>query len=109
MSYRIRVTVDLDWVPSGGDQIGFVGPGLSNNPGYGAGLTAGAVGAAQTMELMVAEVVAGGNTLTQNNLNTALTTAATDLGTLFGTTGAWGGNPNQTPTAIATAWATGGP
>lgn len=108
MAYRLRVEASLDWVPDGGDQIGFVGPGLSNNPGYTAALSAGAVGAAQTMLLMVAEFVGGGDTLTQGNLNTALTNAATDLGTLFGTTGAWGGNPNQTPTAIATAWATGG-
>ena len=107
MAYRIRVTLDLDWVPDGTGST-FLGQNQANNPGYGSALNAGPAGAAQTLELMVSEIVAGGDTLTQGNLNTAVTQAATDLNTLTATAGAWGGN-SGTPTAIATAWATGGP
>lgn len=106
MAYRIRVTLDLDWVPDGGGGA-TMGQNQSNNPGYGSALGFGTVGAAQTLELMVSESVAGGDTLTQANLNTAVTQAATDLNTLTATAGAWAGNPG-TPTSIATAWATGG-
>lgn len=107
MAYRLRLTLDIDWIPDGSSGA-LLGQNQSNNPGYGASLGPGEAGAAQTLELMVSEIVAGGDTLTQANLNTALTNAANDLQTITATAGAWGGNP-QTPTALATAWATGGP
>ena len=118
MPYKLRVTVDLDYTgqSGGGDEIGFVGPGLSNNPGYTNAFTAGAVGIAQTMELLVSEQVAGGDTLTLANILTALQNAANDLagtppngGTaIFSQVGGWGGNPSITPLAVAQAWPTAG-
>lgn len=119
MAIRIRVTVDVDYLGAlgGGDQVGFVGQGQSNNPGYAAAFNPGAVGVAQTMELMVAEIVPGGDSPTLANFLTALTNAANDMaGTptsgstpIFSQVGAWGGNPGLTPLQVATGWATSNP
>lgn len=107
MAYRIRVTLDIDWV---GDGVGssFLGINQSNDPGYTSTLAAGMVGVAQTLEMMVSELVPGSDTPTQGNFNTALTNAATDLGTMMGTAGAANGDP-RTPFAIVSTWSTGGP
>lgn len=115
MAYRIRVTVDYDWV---GDGVysAFLGPNQSNNPGYNATFAAGAAGVAQTAELMISEIVPGGDTPTLANFLTALTNAANDLaGTptvgatpVMSQVGALYGQPNVTPLAIIQAFATGG-
>ncbi len=115
MTVRIRVTVDIDQLmPGAGGAL--LGQNQSNDPGYGGTLAAGAAGASQTLELMVAETVPGGDTPTLANFLTALTAAANDLaGTpasgglaIMSQPGAWGGNPG-TPLAIVQAWPTGGP
>lgn len=106
MAYRIRVTVDYDWVPDGAG-FAILGQNQSNDPGYGATLQPGPVGAAQTLEMMVAEVVPGGDSPSGSNFNTALSAAATDLGTLLTTAGAANGNP-ATPLSIIQSWSTGG-
>lgn len=107
MAIRIRVTLDVDYVPDGTGGA-LLGQNQANNPGYGSALAAGSIGAAQTLELMVAEVVPGGNTPTAGNFATALTAAATDLGTLLVTNAAWAGNPG-TPLSYIDAWVTGTP
>ena len=106
MAYKIRVTLDIDWVGDGTYQ-GFMGVNQSNNPGYGATLLAGGAGLAQTLELMVAEAVPGGDSPSQANFNTALSQAATDLGTLMGTAGAAFG-VTATPYNTVALWSTGG-
>ena len=105
MSYMVTVTLDLAWVADGTSGA-TLGQNQSNEPGYTSSLTPGPVPGAQSLRLMISEMVAGGATLTQGNLNTAVTAAATDLNTRTATAGAWAGNAG-TPTAIATAWATG--
>jgi len=80
--YRIRLTADFDWVPAGAGGAA-LGQSQSNNPGFGASLLAGAVGNAQTLKLIVAEQVPGGNAPTSGNFTTALSSGATDLATLI--------------------------
>lgn len=116
MAYRIRVTVDYDWVPDGGYQA-FLGINQSNNPGYNNSFAAGAVGMAQTAELMISELVPGGDTPSLANFLTALQNAANDLaGTppLGGTPvmsqpGALYGQAPATPLAIIQGFAAGNP
>lgn len=116
MAYRLRVTVDYDWV---GDGVysAFLGPNQSNNPGYTNAFAAGAAGISQTAELMVSEIVPGGDTPTLANFLTALTNAANDLagtppsgGTpVMSQVGALYGQPNVTPLAIIQGFASGNP
>lgn len=116
MAYKLRITVDYDWVPDGGYQS-FLGINQSNNPGYTNALSAGAVGVAQTAELMVAELVPGGDAPTLANFLTALQNAANDLagtppngGTpLMSQPGALFGQAPATPLAIIQGFATGQP
>lgn len=107
MAYRLRFTMDIDWVPDGAGGA-IMGQNQSNDPGFGSSLGPGSAGAAQTLELMVAEQVAGGDSPTQANFNTAIAQAATDLETLMGTAGAYGGN-TSTPLVIAQGWSSGNP
>ncbi len=107
MAIRIRVTLDVDWVPDGSGP-GFLGQNQSNDPGFAAALGPGAVGVAQTLELMVSEAVPGGDSPSAANFTTALDNAASDLSTLLQTAGAWGGNPG-TPLSYIQAWDTAGP
>lgn len=107
MAYRIRVTVDYDWVPDGTGSAMIAGGAISNMPGYGAADGPGMVQAAQTLQLRVAEQVAGGNSPTQTNFTNAMNQAVTDLVTKMGTAGAYSGG-NQTPLALIQGWATGG-
>jgi hypothetical protein len=115
MAYRLRLTVDFDWIGDGVYQS-FLGINQSNNPGYTNTLAAGAAGLAQTAELMISEQVPGGDAPTLANFLTALQNAANDLaGTppLGGTpimsqAGAMFGQP-QTPLAIIQGFALGNP
>ena len=107
MAYRIRVYADVDWVPDGSG-MATLGQNQSNDPGVGSALGAGAVGNAQTLRLQVAESVPGGDSPTSGNFNTAFTNAATDLGTLMTTAGAYSGG-TATPLSIAQGWSTGLP
>jgi hypothetical protein len=85
LAYKLRLTVDVDWVPDGGGTA-FLGINQSNNPGYNSQLGPGAAGMAQTAELMIAEAVPGGDSPTLANFLTALQNAANDLaGTPVGT------------------------
>lgn len=107
MAYRIRVTVDYDWVPDGSG-MATLGVAQSNDPGYGATATAGAVGAAQTLRDEVAESVPGGDSPTSANFTTALNNAATDLASRLSTAGA-AMNSAATPLSIIQGWSTGNP
>ena len=107
MSYIIRTYVDIMYVGDGAGTA-LLGINQSNNPGFDATLTAGPVGVAQTLRLQVNETVPGGNSPSGANFNTALTAAATALGTLMTTAGAYSGG-TDTPLAIAQGWATGNP
>ena len=107
MSIRIRVTLDVDFVPDGAGTA-LLGQNTSNLPGYGSALGPGAAQAAQTLQIDVAEIVPGGNSPTSGNFTTALTAAAADLGTLLSTAGAFSGG-TSTPLALIQAWGTGGP
>jgi hypothetical protein len=114
MAIRIRVTLDVDQI---GDGMGLaqLGQNQSNDPGYAAALGPGSVGMAQTLELMISEIVPGGDTPTLANFLTALQAAAQDIaGTpaagglpLLSQPGAWGGNPG-TPLSYIDLWSTGG-
>lgn len=115
MAYAINVTVDIVWIADGvGSNM--LGQNQSNQPGYAAALGPGEIAGAQSMRLMVAEIVPGGDSPSLANFNTALTSAAADIaGTpaaggspIMSQNGAWAGNPG-TPLAIAQAWSTGGP
>jgi hypothetical protein len=94
----------------------FLGPNQSNNPGYAATFAAGAAGLAQTAELMVSELVPGGDTPTLANFLTALTNAANDLaGTptagatpIMSQPGALYGQPG-TPLSIIQGFSSGNP
>ncbi len=108
MAYKIRVTVDFDWVPDGAGPS-FTGQNQGNNPGFGSAQGSGIVGVSQTMELMVAEAVPGGDAPSSANFNTALSAAATDIGTMLTTAAAAPGYTSGTPLAAIQAWATGGP
>lgn len=108
MAYRIRLTVDYDWVPDG---VGFtqLGQQQSNNPGTGSTQGPGTVGAAQTLSLIQAETVPGGDSPTQSNFNTALLNAIADIETQMGTVGAAFGVGNQTPLALIQGFSSGNP
>ena len=107
MAVRIRVYLDVDWIPDGSG-MATMGQNQSNNPGIGSALGPGSVGNAQTLRLQVAESVPGGDTPTQANLNTAIAQAATDLETLIATPGAYAGG-TATPLSIIDGWAAGNP
>jgi hypothetical protein len=107
LAYRLRVYCDFDWVPDGAAGAA-LGQSQANNPGFAAALNPGAVGNAQTLRLQVAESVPGGDSPTGANFNTALSSAATDLGTLLTTAGAFSGGA-ATPLTLIQAWSTGGP
>jgi hypothetical protein len=116
LTYRIRVTVDYDWIPDGGGTT-FLGINQSNNPGYINNLVPGAVGMAQTAELMISELVPGADAPTLANFLTALQNAAQDLagtpplgGTaLMSQPGALYGQSPATPLTIIQGFATGQP
>jgi hypothetical protein len=103
----VKVTADFYWVPDGVG-LSALGQYQSNNPGYGTAQGPGEVPAAQSLRLIQGESVPGGDSPTQANFNTALSSAATDIETQMGTAGAFGGNPG-TPLALIQAWSTGGP
>jgi len=115
MAYAVILEARIGWV---GDGVGsnFLGINQSNNPGFTALLSPGAVRLAQEGTLMSAEAVPGGDAPTLANFLTALTNAANDLagtptaGTvpLFSQPGAMFGDP-RTPLAIIQSWATGNP
>lgn len=107
MGYRIRLTVDYDFVPDGVGST-LLGQQQADMPGYGGTETYGAVGASQTLRLSEAEVVPGANAPTQANFNTALTTGIASIATRMATAGAFSGG-TQTPLAIIQGWATGNP
>lgn len=107
MAYRIRVTVDYDWVAPGSGNAALQPGAISNLPGYGATQGPGMAGISQTLQLRVAEQVPGGAAPSQGNFDTALAAAAADITTLMGTSGAYSGGPD-TPLALIQGWATGG-
>ena len=107
MAYAINVTIDFVWVADGAGSA-LLGQNQSNQPGYGPNLVPGAIGSAQTLRLAQAEFVPGGDAPTQANFNTAINNAATDLQSMMGEGGSYGGNPG-TPLSLILAWATGGP
>lgn len=109
MAYRIRMTVFFDWV---GDGTGpsMLGQYQAENPGFGTApaQNPGPVGMAQTLSLLRAELVPGGDSPSQANFNTALSNAISDIETDMGTGGTWGGNA-ATPLSIIQGWSTGNP
>ena len=105
--YKIRVTLDIDWVGDGAGTA-LLGQNQSNNPGFGSSLGPGAAQVAQTLQLRQAEQVGGGDSPVQSDFTTAMTTAVTDLVSQMGTAGAYSGG-TQTPLAIAQGWSTGNP
>jgi len=110
VAYVVRSYVDICWIGDGAGTA-LLGQLQSNEPGYGTAVGTGGYGAvpsAQTLRLQVNEAVPGGDTPSQANFNTALTQAATDLGTLMGTAGAYSGG-TQTPYQLAQGWASGLP
>ena len=107
--YRLRMTLDIDWIGDGTGSA-LLGQNQANNPGYGASLAPGAAGVAQTAEIMVSEIVPGGDTPSGANFNTALAAGATDLGTILATAGSVPGFAGSgTLLAVVQAWATGNP
>lgn len=108
MAYKVRLTLDIDFGPDGAGGAG-VGQNQSNNPGFGSAQGPGLVGIGQTIEMMVAEAVPGGDAPTAANFNTAITQAATDLETMLVTANSVPGFTSGTPLALVQAWATGGP
>lgn len=108
MAYRLRATFDWDWVPDGAGSA-MLGQQQANNPGFGSGQTAGAVGAAQTASLIVAEIVPGGDSPTTGNMQTALNAAAADAYTIMTTAGAVPGFTAGTLAALIQGWSTGNP
>lgn len=106
MAFTIDVTVNFKWV---GDGTGLsqLGTNQSNNPGFTATLVPGSAPIGQSLTLMVSEAVPGADSPTGANFNTALTNAATDLGTLLTTGGAAFGNP-ATPLSLIQGFSTGG-
>ena len=108
MAYKVRVTLDIDFVPNGAGGAG-VGQQQSNNPGFGASQVPGTAGVSQTLEMMIAEAVPGGDSPSAANFNTAITLAATDLETMLVTAGSVPGFTAGTPLALIQAWATGNP
>ncbi len=82
---RLRLYVDFDSVGAGTGVV-LMGQNQSNLPGYGAALTPGVTGNAQTMRLQIAEMVLGnGGSITLAEILTALDQAATDLAGASGT------------------------
>ncbi len=107
MAYRIDVRLRVSWVPDGAGSA-FLGQNQSNQPGTGASLAASTIAVGDSLDLFQGETVPGGDSPSAGNFTTALTNAATDLGTQLSTAGAWAGNPG-TPLAIIQSWSTGGP
>lgn len=107
MAIIIQARIDILNVPDGAAGT-IVGQNQANFAGFGSTLGPGSVGASNSLRLIVAESVPGGDSPSQANFNTAIGNMATDLETLLGTTGAWGGNGSQTPLAIIQGWSTGG-
>jgi hypothetical protein len=105
--YRVTVRVDYEWIGDGAGTA-LLGQNQGNYPGYGASVTYGAAGVAQSASDFVAEIVPGGDTPSSANFNTALAAAATDLGTRLTTAGATGFTTGTLLAAVQ-GWATGGP
>lgn len=81
LAYMVRIYADFCAVPAGGGPVAVVpSGGLANEPGFGATLSAGPSPTAQTKRYQQAEIVAGGDSPTLANLQSAVATAATDLG-----------------------------
>lgn len=106
MAYRIRAKIDFDWVPDGAGGA-ILGQQQGDNPGYGY-TGAGPVGAAQTLSMIDAEIVPGGDSPNQANFNTALSNMIATIETQMGTPGAAFGS-TQTPLALIQGWSTGNP
>lgn len=102
MAIKLRCYIDFDYIGAGSGPA-LMGQNQANNPGVGQGLGPATVGAAQTMRLQVAEAVAGGNTPTLAQIDTALKAIADDIAGAAGT-------PIITADILAQlqAWATGG-
>lgn len=107
MAIRLTMIMRVEQVGDGAGTA-LLGQNQAEYPGYTSSETYGAVGSAQTLELRVGEAVPGGDSPSSANFTTALTAAATDLGTLLSTAGAYSGG-TATPLALIQAWATGGP
>jgi hypothetical protein len=104
----LRVTAEYLWVPPGTAGT-LLGQAQADNPGYGATLTPGDVGAAQRLIMRVAEAVAGGAAPANTDFQDALNAAAADLYTRLGTANAEPGYGPGTPFSIIQNWATGAP
>lgn len=108
MPYIIRVTLEPCYVAQGASSA-LLGQQQSNEPGYGATQGPGPVPVAQTMMLMVNESVPGGESPSSANFTTALSAAATDLGTMLTTAGSVPGFTSGTPLALIQGWSTANP
>lgn len=108
MAYMIRVTLEPCYIAAGSNSA-LLGQQQSNEPGYGSAQSPGPVPVAQTMMLMVNETVPGGESPSSGNFTTALTAAATDLGTMLTTAGSVPGFTSGTPLALIQGWATANP
>lgn len=97
-NYRVRVYVDIDWVPRGLGGVG-LGQNQANIPGFGTGATAGNAGMAQTMRFQASERVPNAFTTapTAANVQTAIASAGTDIQ----------GQIDATVLATIVGWATG--
>src|SRR5262245_33173523 len=108
MPYIITVTVDYAYVAPGAGPA-LTGQNQANEPGFTSSLTPGPVPIAQALRMMVNEAVPGGESPSGANFNTALSSAATDLGTLLAATGGAPGYTSGTALATVQGWATGNP
>jgi hypothetical protein len=112
MPIAIQVEATVFWVPAGAAP-GVLGQAQANFAGYGATAPGpGSVGNAQKLLISVVEGVPGTDPVTSANINTALTTAVTDLVTKLNASGSTGfsatGQPS-TPLAVIQGWSTGTP
>ena len=107
MAYIIQMQLIPMWVPDGAGSA-VLGQNQANFSGFGTTFGPGPVGNAQSMTLLSAEVVPGGDSPTQGNFNTAMTNAVSDLTTKMGTVGGNSGE-SSTPLAIIQGWSTGNP
>jgi hypothetical protein len=103
LAYRVRMIVDVDWVPDGSGNT-FMGQFQGNNPGQGGVEQPMVVGMAQTRRYTVAEGVPGGDSPTLANLNTAMTSCVADLAASSGTVVI-----TAAELAIIQGWSTGNP
>jgi hypothetical protein len=103
IGYRAIVMVRIEAVPAGVGGAGLGGLN-ANDPAYGQGQTPGTTAFAQSLYFQDAVPIPGGSAPTLANINTALTTAVSDLAAASGT-------PLITPAqlAIIQGWATGNP